>query len=70
MKLSEVFHFVLYPGCARSAENLGNDTKFGNRVGGAEPEKRGNLLRIDSGPARRRLHTVRNSAAWCATIWD
>lgn len=31
-----------YAGCARSAEeNLGSDTKFGNRVGGAEPEKEG-----------------------------
>ena len=31
-----------YPGWPRSAEeNLGSDTKFGNRVGGAEPEKEG-----------------------------
>lgn len=59
---------MLYPGCARSAENLGSDTKFGNRVGGAEPEKRGHLLRIDCGPARRRVRTVGNSAAWRATM--
>ena len=60
-RVTEVFHFVLYTGCARSGEeNLGSDTEFSNRVGG--------VLRREKPTVPRRIHCSGTSSPSLASI--